>query len=132
MTLLQYIFRLNIFELKFKNVHIIHIGVQNLLSFTYIKKSVQNNDAYPWNVHRKSSAYITGVLLSYGHENRNIFFRANLNFTTVCTGCERYWRPFFDANINLHKTFKNDNRLMKLSGIVYLYLDFTFRGWNRL
>jgi hypothetical protein len=35
---------------------------------------------------------------------------------------------FFDTNINLHKTFKNKNRLMKLSGIVYLYLDFTFRG----
>jgi hypothetical protein len=30
--------------------------------------------------------------------------------------------------VNLHKTFKNNNRLMKLSGIVYLYLDFTFSG----
>ncbi len=48
------------------------------------------------------------------------------------TGCERYWRPFFDTNINLHKTFKNNYRLMKLSGIVYLYLDFTFSRWNRL
>jgi hypothetical protein len=26
-------------------------------------------------------------------------------------------------NINLHKIFKNNNRLMKLPGIVYLYLD---------
>ncbi len=39
---------------------------------------------------------------------------------------ERYWRPFFDPKINLHKIFKNNNRLMKLSEIVYLYLDFTF------
>jgi hypothetical protein len=38
----------------------------------------------------------------------------------VYTGCERYCRPFFDPNINLHKTFKNNNSLMKLSGIVYL------------
>ncbi len=30
------------------------------------------------------------------------------------TGCERYCRPFFDTNINLHKTFKNNTRLMKL------------------
>ncbi len=48
------------------------------------------------------------------------------------TGCERYWRPFCDTNINLHKIFKNNNRLMKFSGIVYQYLDFTFSGWNRL
>jgi hypothetical protein len=33
---------------------------------------------------------------------------------------------FFDPKINLHKIFKNNNRLMKLSEIVYLYLDFTF------
>ncbi len=48
------------------------------------------------------------------------------------TGCERYWRPFCDTNVNLHKIFKNSNRLMKFSGIIYLYLDFTFSGWNRL
>jgi hypothetical protein len=48
------------------------------------------------------------------------------------TGCERYWRPFFEPKINLHKIFKNNNRLMKLSEIVYLYLDFTFSRWNRL
>jgi hypothetical protein len=48
------------------------------------------------------------------------------------TGCERYWRPFFEININLHKIFKNNNSLMKLSGIVYLHLNFTFSGWNRL
>ena len=51
---------------------------------------------------------------------------------TENTGCERYWRPFCDTNINLHKIFKNNNRLMKFSGIVYLYLDFTFSGWNCL
>jgi hypothetical protein len=42
------------------------------------------------------------------------------------TGCERYCRPFFEPKINLHKIFKNNNRLMKFSQIVYLYLDFTF------
>ncbi len=36
--------------------------------------------------------------------------------------------PVFETNINLHKIFKNNNSLMKLSGIVYLYLDFTFSG----
>ena len=51
---------------------------------------------------------------------------------TENTGCERYWRPFCDTNKNLHKIFKNNNRLMKFSGIVYLYLDFTFSGWNCL
>ncbi len=50
----------------------------------------------------------------------------------IDTGCDRYCRPFCDTNINLHKIFKNNNRLMKFSGIVYLYLDFTFSGWNRL
>jgi hypothetical protein len=45
---------------------------------------------------------------------------------TIHTGCERYCRPFCDTIINLHKIFKNYNRLMKFSGIVYLYLDFTF------
>ncbi len=32
------------------------------------------------------------------------------------------------SGLHLHKTFKNNNRLMKLSGIVYSYLDFTFSG----
>ncbi len=66
---------------------------------------------------------------------RNFFFTPGLHLQRkfqLCTGCERCWRPFFDTNINLHKTFKNNNRLMKLSGIVYFYLDFTFGGWNRL
>jgi hypothetical protein len=36
--------------------------------------------------------------------------------------------PVFEPNINLHKTFKNNNSLMKLSGIVNLKLDFTFSG----
>jgi hypothetical protein len=35
---------------------------------------------------------------------------------------------FCDRNVNPHKIFKNNNRLMKFSGIVYLYLDFTFSG----
>ncbi len=30
-----------------------------------------------------------------------------------------YWCVFFYTNINLHKTFKNNNRLMKLAGIVF-------------
>jgi len=47
---------------------------------------------------------------------------------TDYTGCERYCCPFFEPNINLHKIFKNSNRLMKLSEIVYLYLDITFSG----
>ncbi len=42
------------------------------------------------------------------------------------TGCERYCRPFLDTNINLHKIFENNNSLIKLSGIVYLYIDLTF------
>jgi hypothetical protein len=36
--------------------------------------------------------------------------------------------PVFETNINLHKIFKNNNSLMKLSGMAYLYLDFTFSG----
>ncbi len=59
-------------------------------------------------------------------------FWSRLGFKEEYTGCERYWRPFCEINTNLHKIFKNNNRLMKFSGIVYLYLDFTFSGWNRL
>jgi hypothetical protein len=33
--------------------------------------------------------------------------------------------PVFEPNINLHKTLKNNNSLMKLSGIVYLRYSWT-------
>ncbi len=45
-----------------------------------------------------------------------------LSILFLYTGCERYWRPFFETNINLHKIFKNNNSLIKLLGIVYLYV----------
>ncbi len=64
----------------------------------------------------------------------NFFYKSEMYILTYiqCTGCQRYCRLFCDTNINLHKIFKNNNRLMKFSGIVYLYLDFTFSGWNCL
>jgi hypothetical protein len=37
-----------------------------------------------------------------------------------CSWCERYWRLFFETNMNLHKIFKNNNSLIKRSGIVHL------------
>jgi hypothetical protein len=82
MTLLQPIFRLNILNF------IVHIGAQNLLSFTYIKNLLRIMMPTP-EMCTESLALILQACSyhMYGHENRNIFFRANLNFTTVCTVC---------------------------------------------
>ncbi len=91
------------------------------------ERLLRNEELADWEEDVRPSGYITIAAMRETAER----YESDLpeaSWFLKYTGCERYCRPFYGTNINLHKIFKNNNRSMNFSGIVYLYLDFTFSG----